>query len=399
MKKLLIGTAIVSAALASCVSDESSNLQTQSAQKITFDSPVMYSNENTRANVYGEIGSVTDNGVNYSYPKAEQFMIYAISHTEDFSSWANGDNVAFSGTAIAYDDRVDGWAPFTAEGKYYYWENGKKMSFAACSPADLEQAHWSGVEKRTYGSDGLVIPDFKVSADASKQYDLLFSTRVCNQTSANMSHNASYYSGLPVKFQHALSSIRFSIRNTSEETVVLTSITIDGVKYSGTFNENIVESTIDPTLYDRISDTPNVTPEWIVKDDIIEQPYVAFNGNITFHESARYVSQLVSEANNPANVCNQLLLLPQELTEKSVLEVQYTVNGKANTKVVNLKGLKSSKEENGQKVETGTINSWEIGKRYTYRLTYSSETASRDKIYFSPETGEWQDVDIIIVEL
>lgn len=397
MKKLLIGTAIVSAALTSCVSDES-GIQTQSAQKILFDSPVMYSNLNTRANIYGEIGNVTDNGVNYSYPKVEQFMIYAISHTTDFSGWENGEATAFNATAIAYDGSVDGWAPKTADGNYYYWENGKKMSFAACSPADLEQSHWNGADKRFYGSDGLIIPDFKVSADASKQYDLLFSTRACNNTSASMAHNANYYSGLPVKFQHALSSIRFSISNTSVETVVLTGIKIDGVKYSGTFSENIVENTSDPTLYDRTSDTRNVTPEWTVNNELIANPYVAFEGNITFLESARYVSQLVSEANDPANVCNQLLLMPQELSESSVLEVHYTVNGKANSKVVNLRGLKSSKEVDGQKVETA-INSWEIGKRYTYRLTYSSETASRDKIYFSPETSEWQDVDVIVVEL
>ena len=40
-----------------------------------------------------------------------------------------------------------------------------------------------------------------------------------------------------------------------------------------------------------------------------------------------------------------------------------------------------------------------MGKRYTYRLYYSSETADRDKIYFAPSTDEWTDVDVIVINL
>ena len=395
MKKFLIGAAVISIALTSCVKDEPANKQ---MQRITFDSPVMYGNEVTKANVYGEIGSQTENNVTYTYPTAEQFMIYAVGHTADFTSWADATPAMFNNTAIAYDINVDGWAPKTSEGKYYYWEEGRKMSFAACSPADLEQAHWSGVDKRTYDADGLYIEDFRISADAAKQYDLLFSTRACNQTASNMNHGASYYSGLPVKFQHALSSVRFSIANSSEESVHLTGITVSGVKYRGNFNENIVEDATDPTLYDR-EDGGNVTPEWTVADDIIATPYLAFEGDIQFLAEPRYVSQLVSQSGVATNVCHQLLLMPQELTDDAEVTVNYEVNGRSNSKTVKLKGLQSSKNVNGEDVTTGTINEWEIGKRYTYRLYYSSATAARDKIYFSPSTDEWQDVDVIIVNL
>ena len=398
MKKLLLCAVMVGVGLTSCVNEERHAVQNRGEQKITFDSPVMYSNENTRANVYGEIGSQTENGVTYTYPTAEQFVIYAISHAADFSGWDDGTATAFNGTAIEYDYMVDGWAPKTVDDKYYYWESGKKMSFAACSPADLEQAHWGGVDKRTYGAEGLQILDFAISTDASKQFDLLFSTRSCNQTAADMNHSASYYSGLPVKFQHALSSIRFSIANSSDESVVLTGITVGGVKYKGDFNENITEDSVDPTLYDREA-TGNVAPEWTVKSDIIASEYVAFNGNIQFVAEPRYVSQLVEQAADPANICNQLLLMPQELTDAATVTVHYTVNGNVNHKTVNLKGLKSSKDVNGEMVETGSINSWEMGKRYTYRLYYSSATADKDKIYFAPSTGEWEDVDVIIVAL
>ncbi len=394
MKKLLFGAAAC-LALTSCLNDEPA---TQSNRAITFDSPVMYGNEMTRANVYGEIGSHTQNGSTYTYPSAEEFIIYAVTHTTNFTGWEDATPAIFNNTAIAYDINVDGWAPKTTEGKYYFWEEGRMMSYAASSPADLEQAHWAGADKRTYDGEGLSIDDFHISGDASKQYDLLFSTRACNTTAANMNHNAQYYSGLTVKFQHALSSIRFSIANSSEESVHLTGITVSGVKYKGNFKENIVEDSTDPTIYNR-EVQGNVTPEWTVEDDLVTAPYVAFTGEIQFLEEPRYVSQLVAQVGDGTNVCNQLLLMPQELTDDATVTVNYKVNGTPNSKTIKLKGLESYKNVDNTDVATGTISSWEIGKRYTYRLYYSSATANRDKIYFSPSTDDWDDVDVIIVNL
>ena len=388
MKKILLGTAIVSVALASCVSEEANHLSNQVKTKITFDSPVMYGNENSRANVYGEIGNHSYGVMTYSYPKEELFQIYAVSHEGDFAGWANATATAFNNSAIAYDSNVDGWAPKTENGNYYYWENGKKMTFAACSPADLAI---DGCV-RSYAEDGLTIEGFAVNADPTKQYDLLFSTRSCNNTSADMQHGAEKYSGVPVKFQHALTSIRFSLRNTSNEEVVLTGISISGVNYKGTFSENLEEKD-DATLYERGN---NVNPAWEVENEAIAAPYVAFTGSVTFPLEAQYVSQL---AYGTESVVNQLLLMPQALPNEAVVTVNYTVNGNANTKVVKLKGLESVKNVDTDEAVHTAINAWEIGKRYTYRLYYSSETAKKDMIYFAPETDNWEDVDVIVVTL
>ena len=105
------------------------------------------------------------------------------------------------------------------------------MSFAASSPANLNV---NGVN-RTYGKNGVTISDFEVNADPANQYDLLFSAREINKTDEDMRHEASYYSGIPLKFYHALSSIRFSLSNTSSALVKLTGIKLVGVKYKGTF--------------------------------------------------------------------------------------------------------------------------------------------------------------------
>lgn len=395
MKKFLLGAAVVGLALASCVKNEA-NLDGLAGQKITFDSPVMYANEDTRANVYGEIGDQAGGGgVTYTYPSNENFVIYAVSHEGDFAGWASATPAIFNGEAISYDNNVDGWAPKTSTGGYYYWENGKKMSFSACSPADLEQKTEC---VRSYGATGLSIENFEIASDASKQYDLMFAKRAVNKTSADMSHSANYYSGLPIVFQHALTSVRFSVANTAPETVILTEIKVKGVKYKGTFNENIDETDNNVALYDRTPTTGNVNPAWTVKNDIIENPYTAFNGSVQFLESPRYVSQIVSESGN-SGICNQLLLMPQELTESAEVEVHYTVNGSANTKIVPLKGLFTTKKVNNQEQQGEAIEKWEMGKRYTYRLFYSSATADKDKIYFAPSSEGWEDVDVIVVPL
>lgn len=389
MKKNLFFILMAGVALTGCVSNEVSSVSEDNAPKaLTFSSPVMYSNSTSRAAHYGEIGLHVYGTTQYSYPREENFVIYAIQHTDDFAGWAAGTAHEINNTAISYDPSVDGWAPKTSEGKYYYWPEGK-MSFAASSPADLENT-----AVRTYGANGLTITGFEVAADPSKQYDLLFSTRTVNKTSADMQHGVAKYSGLPIQFQHALSSVRFSIKNETEAEVVLTGIKVYGVKYKGDFAENITENTEDYTQYVRGT---NVNPAWTPEDELVaeDEAYTAFEGKVTFPLEAQYVLNL-SEADTDEpgeeDDVNTLLLLPQTLVDNAVVEVHYTVDGNPHNKVAQL--------NLGETLNTETpITAWQMGYRYTYRLVYTSSTAARDKIYFAPETDKWEDEEVIVVEL
>lgn len=389
MKKNLFFILMAGVALAGCVSNEVSSVSEDNAPKaLTFSSPVMYSNSTSRAAHYGEIGLHVYGTTSYSYPREENFVIYAIQHAGDFAGWAAGTAHEINNTAISYDPSVDGWAPKTSEGKYYYWPEGK-MSFAASSPADLENT-----AVRNYGANGLTITGFEISADPSKQYDLLFSTRTVNKTSADMQHGASKYSGLPIQFQHALSSVRFSIKNETEAEVVLTGIKVYGVKYKGDFAENITENAEDYTQYVRGT---NVNPAWTPTEDLVaeDDAYTAFEGRVTFPIEAQYVLNL-SEADTDEpgeeDDVNPLLLLPQTLVDNAVVEVHYTVDGNPHNKVAQL--------NLGETLNTETpITEWQMGYRYTYRLVYTSSTAARDKIYFAPESDKWEDEEVIVVEL
>ena len=367
MKKRLFLMAMASVALASCVSEAVTDVKQKDEKvKITFESPVLYNSINSRAIVHGEIGSHTYPGSStvYSYPREEKFVIYAVQHDGDLGNWGDAEVHGLNGKTVEYDNTVDGWTAKDDANKYYYWPAaGKKMSFAASSPAELEVTDAS----RNYGNNGLTITGFEIQADAEKQYDLLYSEIAANKTAASMTHGAGYYSGVPIKFYHALSSIRFSILNETEETVVLKSIEVYGVKYKGDFTQN---------------------SGWDLDNAVVEgtAPYTGYSGSVTFPDEAQYVAYL--DATNS----NQLLLMPQDLSDEAVVKVTYEVNGtEQSPKIAVFKDWKDTNDN--------PVTKWEMGHRYIYRLVYSAATAKKDKIFFSPSTEDWVEEDIVVIKL
>ena len=394
MRTKLFLAALAGVALASCVTDnENVEANLKEGVKIVFDSPVLYNNNSqTRANVFGEISAETV-GDGDSYPTAEQFQIYAVQHTGNLTGWADATNAEFNDTSIAYEPNIDGWIPIRSTGGFYFWPGGEdKMSFAACSPADLACAGAT----RTYGAAGLTIDNFQVSLDASKQYDLMFSKRAVNKTSADMMHSEGQYSGVPIEFQHALSSIRFSLLNSSNETVVLKKITLYGAKDTGKFEEGIVESAGIDTYV--VGTEGNVHPIWTPTENRVAQAnaYIAFEGEVTFPTgNPQYVADLDKADNDKditADVCNMLLLMPQALTKDVKIHVEYTVNGQLATKTVDV--VDATKTDNKSQ-----LTKWEMGNRYAYRLLYSAESANKDKIYFAPSTEGWKEAGAYEIEL
>lgn len=388
MKKNLFFFLVAGMALASCVSDQTVGEQgVKEPAKLTFSSPLMQTNGGTRANFYGEIGDHMYEGTStiYNYPKEEDFVIYAVQHEGDFAGWENANEHDINGMTVKYDQPVDGWAPKNPEtGGYYYWPSGK-MSFAASSPADLD----CDGAVRTYGVDGVTIKNFEVNANAEHHYDLLYSVRTLNQTSENMKDGASYYSGIPIDFKHALSSVRFSIKNESEAIVLLKSIKVYGVKYKGEFKENLVENAEDYTKSVQAA-------KWTVENDEVaeENAYVGFNGNVTFPLTPQYVALLAAsdtDEEGEEEKCNQLLLMPQDLTDAATVVVTYTVNGNERSKTAQL--------NTGIDIEEKPVKVWECGIRYTYRLVYGKGAADQDRIYFAPGAEQWVDHQVVVINL
>lgn len=378
MKKRFLVMAMAGLALAGCVSEDVSDVKQKDEKvKIAFESPVLYNNVDSRAVVYGEIGSHKYDGTEsvYSYPREELFKIFAVEHVGNLESWASAQECEFNKQNIAWDSSLDAWAPKKSGGGFYYWPDGELLSFAAVSPAELEL---TGVEP-TYSHTGLEIQNFAVASEPAKQYDLLFSKRTVNHSASDMREGADYYSGIPIEFQHALTSIHFSLKKEGNvtETVTLRKIELKNAKYKGTFKENITNET-------EYASNPNWTPTEETAN------YVSFSGEVEFPWTAQYVSSLAAaDGKEDDDISHPLLLLPQVLTDDTVVEISYTVGEEPKTKTVKLNQYPSG----------APITSWEIGTRYTYRLYYGKASEIQDIIYFSPSTDDWGEGGIIEVLL
>lgn len=390
MGKNLFFATLVAIVLAGCVKTEVDDLTTQKEMtKIVFDSPLLYSNFETKAEVHGEIGSYVYPGSTnaYSYPREEEFIIYAVKHEGNLVNWDSATETLFNGDVLGYDTDTDSWAPKTDDGKYYYWPENAKLSISAVSPADMEQA---GADfALDYAGEGLTIDNFVVSSLPENQIDVLFSRRTSNKTQADMLHSADYYSGVSISFQHALASIHFSVKKDAiAEDVVLTKIELKNAKNKGSFAENITEGTDGSTYV--IND--NVNPEWTV-DPSSKDSYVAFSGKISFPTEAKYVSVVAAsdvDEEGEDEYSHPLLLLPQTLADDVELVITYKIgNADGKTKTVKL----------NQYPKTSPLTHWNWGTKYTYRLYYSATSEIQDRIFFSPSTEGWIDAGIVEIPL
>lgn len=382
MKKRLFLAALAGLALAGCVKNEVAD-SVKESKPVAFESPVLYSNVNTgtKAEYKGEIGSFTYGGSTgtYLYPREEHFRIFAVQHEGNFNTWAEATACAFNGQAIAYDGSLDAWAPKKqADKSYYYWPDGKMLSFAAFSPADLQQTNKDAAP--TYSGTGFVLENFVVADNPADQFDMLFSERIVDQTSSNMVNNPTYYSGIPIVFKHALTSIHFSLvkEQSVTEEVYLTGITLKNVINKGTFVENI-------TNEKAYASAPYWTESTAAQD---VKDYVSFTGSVEFPLSVQYVSSLAekdTDAEGENEISHPLLLLPQALSNNVQLVINYKVGDEAKTKTVQLNQYPKGSNKT-------PITEWAIGTRYTYRITYGKSSEMQDIIYFSPSTEGWKDV-------
>lgn len=386
MKTKLFLAAIAVIAMTGCVKEEKTGVTGRTL--VTFDSPVTSRNVNTKANVYGEMTDYSyGSQVTYSYPREESFKIFAVQHEGDLTSWASATATEFNGQALVYDSMVDSWAPKKADNTYYYWPDNVKMSFAAVSPSDMEEVNTSVTP--AYAADGLTIADFTVPSDPAKHFDLMFSQRAANKTAANMNHTADAYSGIPLTFQHALTSIHFSLKKDAgvTEDITLIKITLKSAKNKGTFKENINEGN-DASAYVR-GENGNVNPAWTVSESK-EDSYLSFNGEILFPIEAQYVSSLAAaDGTTDGDVSHALLLMPQTLANDVVAEIQYKVDENVKTKTVQLNTYPAD----------SPVTEWKLGYRYTYRLYYTTDTEKKDIISFGPNTEDWYDGGVIEVRL
>ena len=350
MKKFLLLFTVASAALVSCVNDESLDF-TQQPKKLSFATPVM--GTQSRTNVAGEICGTT-------YPTNENFAAFAWQYKEEDENrsvfWEGQKTWKYSG---------DNWS-VTIDDKSYYWPKAPyKLAFSAYSPATLNGT----VTYKT--EDGLTVTDFSVDGTVSNQLDFMY-------TSIDGCTEAVYgTTGVPLKFNHALSSIVFAaIDNDDNADYEIQSIKIKGkFQIKGTFKEKSSSKWSGNPETSEVTYNPSVCESSIDTDEnsVFEVPSTQA-AEFTYGTSA-------------------LLMIPQDVPNDATITIEYKVkpNTGAPSYVVNTDTQNGT--DNPIKLKdfliggaaSSFIEEWEVGKRYTYLIQFGGSK----KIFFKPEVTNW----------
>lgn len=373
MKKNLWFAALVGVALTGCVNEESLSLE-EPKQQMMFDAPLLKTQ--SRANVLGEI-----NGI--KYPSEENFKVFCKRYTGNFPGWDNDnaiDYFAENGEEAKHGFNNGGTSAYWVTDNVHYWPDAPyNLAFAAYSPSDFIPKKKSGTDfvavdgysdvsgiNVSYGATGLKIDDFCVQGKADNQYDLLYSDRVVDLNKANHASAA-----VPLTFRHALSSIVFSSQKASDDVVYkITKLKVSGsFSTVGDFDQGINET--DPSLSNA---------GWNITDGTTEISYVPTFEQFDVPSSAP--AQFTSGT-------SALLMLPQPVDDDFYIEVTYTKNSLESTAKIYLKDFKTEAVTGNP---SHTVDSWEMGKRYVYRIAFGKNT----RIYFEPSLEDWKQYPTLI---
>ena len=358
MKKFFFIAAIASAALVSCTKNEVITVADQ--HEITFSAPVV--GPQTKAQ-YGEIG------VNYN--ASEHFGVYAVHTPEELTTWAAGSlymgtpnaTGAAEGLEVLKAAGENYWAP-TAP---YYWPKEGYLSFAAYSPIDV-----TGTV--TYGATGLSVLGHTVSANTAEHVDFMYAPRVYNRQSSTeetndvngAAGNKHNYEGVNILFNHAMSSIVFKVARAKDidaTTVIsLNRLTITKPCMTADFAETITDGA-----------TYKASPVWSNFTNNTENL-------VTYNVPVALTTTLKEYVNKTGEVDNDVILIPQDITNDMDVIIDYTIFTPGGHSV-----------EQKTKIDlnaTGRPTKWEIGKRYTYNITIGL-----DEVIFDPAVTDWSDVD------
>lgn len=321
---------------------------------------------------------VLDAEIGVTYNTKENFSVFAAKHKNPWQSSAltlpeyymGSSGSTSRGVECAYLGNT--WDPAAAPGgRAYYWELGddyKYLTVQAYSPAAAKED--MNTEERIHTwEDGFTFKDFTVR-DPGSQYDLLYSSRTFDQQ-ASMFNNEegddddnskAKYAGIDIEFHHALSSINFKVglkENYSSRgtKVVLTGLTLHGVKMTGTFHQalkdnNIRENSDEDGAYEAAS------RYWDDIRTVYENGLEAFKDGESSELRQVPSSEGFETSGNWRMSNNRLMLIPQPTEEISVsirLNLIHVTSEDGLTMREIIKPLSG-------------FDKWERGKKYTYYI-------------------------------
>ena len=290
---------------------------------------------------------------------AEDLKQYGISlfatATKDGNPYPvfNNDNLKFTSGSWNYDITK-------------YWIPGASYSFAAFAPyaATGEKttntiSNGNVSVSATATAPSITIENYisgKGNGFDARCEDLLYAAHFRDNT------NEADYSAVPLQFYHLMSCITFYIRNASKEDILsVDNIRLTGLKYKGTVNVGLSTFGVQPT------------------GDVVGESENYFAGeNMSGTAQSPFLPKGMAEAQSKYLFdCENITVIPQILSGKNI-KIKFRVNYSSR-----------SKEYTGDLSSIDDITSWEMGKKYRYNITISS-----DEIIFQVKEVEWIEHEI-----
>ncbi|MBQ9185053.1 MAG: fimbrillin family protein [Bacteroidales bacterium] len=313
------------------------------------------------------------------YPTTAEFHIWGyFTDAADVNPASAGDHGQeyLAGERCTYM-QIDGagpkyWLPHytydTDKTGYYYWKSGiGYITFQALSPYGLSGVSHDWVT-------GLAIDDFTIDETVASQKDILYTNYTSPQRNPydETAGDLGPDKGVDICFKHALSAVRFQFRELKDyateesSTIKIKKIELLNAYSNADFAENRATSALN---------TYSSSPAWTNINS--EHDYVIYE-----NATGVTLTWVAGEAVITDVLGNVFMSIPQNLDHSSEglrqvsVRITYTINdGENNTVAASLAGLKAG---------ITPIDSWEMGKRYTYVIT-----VGLNKILFDPVITDW----------
>lgn len=349
MKKSLWMLGLAVAAMTSCTNDEVLE-QNQSTQKaIGFEGFV---NKTTRG-----ISETTNSGLEKFY--VDGYYMLSDENVSVFEDEAVTKTTEDDGTVI-WDYATDHYKYWT-DNVYYFAgyaqsnndDDPLDINFAPGTEDDADKHFFSFTHEMSYINEANKL-------DYSGQDIVADLVSIQGSTSANPGD-------VSFTFRHLFSKVKFTVYNTDPKfTMNITNLTINGVKYKGTFTSQYKDSWAPQTS------------DW----NLINETYASFIPVVEQNDMHAWTSNDINEAASQAS--NELLVMPQDLAN-----VTFTIEAE----FYSGEDLVYTKTFNNQSIIIGDNNKWEPNTYYNYTIKLPS-AASR--IEFGSQTVQgWGDpVDI-----
>lgn len=348
MKKLFYFAA-AAVALAACAKNEVIPVNSGENQEITFNVAPKTKADPQTFNTNNVFASWA-----YYLPKGKTW-------NADWKEAVEYIGTEFVGSTISFKDDV--WKDQTTS---YYWPKEGSLTFFAYSINSPELAG-SSVERGFYcekeagNAEGSTKDQYGITGslnlDAHPNTDFLVADVAYDKSANERVYN---FDGVPTLFKHRLSRVQFAVKKKADyanTTITLNSITFDHLSCGMSYVQFIKDG---EGFSESITPSTDYKPQEYTKTNFVVASCEFDNIPVANEVRYIYIPQNFKDENTTATI-----------------KVTYTVTYKTGisetyTRTINVKDI---------------FDSWEMGKKYTFKLIFSL-----NEITWAPAVQDWEDV-------